>query len=139
MSALPLILISVSSNLKWFGMLRTRTGVVVDSLLIYVTGGLAYAKIDRVYTSSDFTPPATFDLFNDGGTRWGWTAGFGTEWQLTNVFSIKSEVLYARFSETSSTFNSAVALNSGLNPAVRFENRNALWVTRIGLNYRFGH
>jgi outer membrane immunogenic protein len=131
-------IISVSSNLKSFGTLRTRTGVVVDSLLIYVTGGFAFAKIDRVYTSSDLSPPATFDVFNDGSTRWGWTAGVGTEWALTNAISIKSEVLYARFSETTSTFNSAVAFNSGLNPAVRFDNQDALWVTRIGVNYRFG-
>jgi hypothetical protein len=62
--------ISVSSNLKSFGTLRTRTGVLVDSLLIYVTGGFEFAKIDRVYTSNDFSPPATFDVFNDGSTRW---------------------------------------------------------------------
>ena len=28
----------------WFGAVRGRTGLVVDDLLLYVTGGVAYAK-----------------------------------------------------------------------------------------------
>ena len=37
----------ISSQLKSFGTIRTRSGVVVENLLLYVTGGLAYAKNDR--------------------------------------------------------------------------------------------
>jgi outer membrane immunogenic protein len=37
----------VDSKMKWFGTLRTRGGIVVDNILLYVTGGLAYANFDR--------------------------------------------------------------------------------------------
>lgn len=36
-----------SSKEKWFGTLRSRTGVVVDNVLLYLTGGLAWANFDR--------------------------------------------------------------------------------------------
>ncbi len=35
--------LAVSNNLQSFGTVRARTGVVVDNLMLYVTGGLAYA------------------------------------------------------------------------------------------------
>ncbi len=39
---------SLESNMNWFGTLRGRAGYVVhDHLLLYATGGLAYAKVDH--------------------------------------------------------------------------------------------
>ena len=40
----------MSSKLDGFGTLRLRTGIVVDNLLVYVTGGLAQARFDRSQT-----------------------------------------------------------------------------------------
>ena len=37
----------------WFGAVRGRTGLVVDDLLLYVTGGVAYAKF---YNLTYFAP-----------------------------------------------------------------------------------
>ncbi len=43
---------SLESNIDWFGTLRGRAGYVVhDNLLLYATGGLAYASVD--HTLSD--------------------------------------------------------------------------------------
>ena len=39
--------LAVHSSLKNFGTIRGRTGVVVDNLLLYVTGGLAFARTER--------------------------------------------------------------------------------------------
>ncbi len=33
--------------MKWFGTARVRTGIVVDNVLLYATGGLAYANFNR--------------------------------------------------------------------------------------------
>ena len=44
------------SRLRGLGSLRTRAGVVVDNLLIYVTGGLAFANFSRTYTQTDQRP-----------------------------------------------------------------------------------
>ena len=45
--------ISYSSELNWFGTLRTKTGIVVDNLMFYVTGGLAYADFERRFGDDD--------------------------------------------------------------------------------------
>ena len=41
---------SIDSNMKSFGTARTRTGIVVDDVMIYVTGGLALANFCNTYT-----------------------------------------------------------------------------------------
>ena len=43
------------------------------------------------------------ETFEHRRTRWGWVAGFGTEWAINQNWSIKSEVNYARF-ERDETF-----------------------------------
>ena len=45
---------TVTSRLRGFGSIRTRSGVVVDNLLLYVTGGLAFAKFERTASGAFF-------------------------------------------------------------------------------------
>jgi len=91
--------INLDDKVRWFGTLRTRTGVVVDNLLLYATGGLALAKTRNSWQAVDES--TLTETFTDSATRWGWTAGVGTEWALSNNLSIKSEALYVRLSERS--------------------------------------
>jgi outer membrane immunogenic protein len=127
------------SKLRGFGTVRARTGVVLDNLLLYVTGGLAFASFKRDWTlfEDDFdeSGPAT-ETFASSRTRWGWTAGFGTEWAIDANWSIKSEVLYARFEKDDRTFITAFSDNPG--ESKRFSSEDSLWSTRIGVNYRWG-
>jgi outer membrane immunogenic protein len=132
--------LSISSRMRWFGTVRARTGVVVDNLLLYVTGGLAYARFNRDYTVFE-DAPATTAIFSSSRTRWGWVAGVGTEWAFTNNLSLKSEFLYMRFADddrsfTGTTFNGVNFGVPGRNYV--FGNQDEAWITRIGLNYRFG-
>ena len=107
----------------------------MDNLLLYVTGGLAYAKNDRSVALS-IPVLGISEAFSSDKTRLGWTAGFGSEWQFAPSWSLKSEVLYARFQTEETSFNCTIVCA----PArpVRFENESSAWVTRIGVNYRFG-
>jgi outer membrane immunogenic protein len=128
-----------SVSLESFGTVRARTGVIVDNLLLYVTGGLAYANTERTVALT-FAPPLNGlnqGPFTDEKTRWGWTMGFGTEWQFASNWSFKSEVLYARF-ETEESTRTCGVLVCGVPTPVRFEHDSSAWVTRIGVNYRFG-
>jgi outer membrane immunogenic protein len=128
-----------SVSLESFGTVRARTGVIVDNLLLYVTGGLAYANTERTVALT-FAPPLNGlnqGPFTDEKTRWGWTMGFGTEWQFASNWSFKSEVLYARFETEESTRTCGVLL-CGVPTPVRFEHDSSAWVTRFGINYRFG-
>ena len=61
-------------------------------------------------------------------------AGFGTEWAINQNWSIKSEVLYARFEKDENSFTCTVFC---ANEPKRFEYHDSVWSTKIGLNYRF--
>ena len=130
--------LSVSSRLRGLGTIRARTGIVVDNLLLYVTGGLAFADFRRSYTLTDADDPVS-ETFAYNSNRWGWTAGIGTEWAWTNNWSIKSEVLYARFGKDERTFSCTNPDFCTEGPeSKRFDHHDSLWTTRIGINYRFG-
>jgi opacity protein-like surface antigen len=92
-----------------------------------VTGGFAYANTERsVALTFPTAPQLNQGPFSDDKTRWGWTAGFGTD----PNWSLKSEVLYARFETEENTFTCRLLCNP--------DRACSAWVTRIGLNYRFG-
>jgi outer membrane immunogenic protein len=132
-----------SSDLKWFGTARARTGVVVDNLLLYVTGGLAWAKFDRnlVYTVGAGAG-LTGEAFSSDKTRIGFALGVGTEWSWGNNWSLVSELLYMGFEKDGQNYNCTRAATCGgaafVGTPFRYEHQDSVWVTRIGLNYRFG-
>ena len=129
---------SVSSRMRWFGTVRARSGVIVDNVLIYATGGFAYANFARSYTIFE-DAPATTSTFSWNNTRWGWTAGVGTEWAFAPNWSLKSEVLYMRFEKDTATATGLGAPGAGIaGAAYRLESQNEAWISRIGVNYRFG-
>jgi outer membrane immunogenic protein len=125
-------------ELKSFGTLRARTGVVVDNVMLYVTGGLAWARINNSITFVDLQENLAFTASNDK-TRWGWTAGFGSEWAFGGGWSIKSEALFMQFERRDFDLTFPERFVVG-NPCVacRFTSDTSAWVARIGLNYIFG-
>lgn len=132
--------ITVESRLRWFGTVRAKTGVVVGNTMLYVTGGLAYARFDRTLTVFE-DAPATAVSFSSDRTRWGWTAGVGSEWAFSSNWSLKSEFLYMRFvsGDTTVTGVTVNGVNFGVpGRTYAFTNQDEAWITRIGLNYRFG-
>src|SRR5262245_5847760 len=128
---------SISHRLRWFGTVRAKAGVVVDNLLLYVTGGVAYANFDRTWTFFE-DGPATTGTFSNRRTKWGWTAGVGTEWAIWDNWSVMSEFLYMRFERDTQTFTGDGIIGA-LGQPYRFESFDNVWVTKIGLNYRFSY
>jgi outer membrane immunogenic protein len=122
----------VSSRMKWFGTLRGRLGgVVAQNLLLYVTGGAAWARFDRNFA---YTGSTEVETFSDRDTRWGWTAGAGAEWAITSSVSVKGDVLYLGFPSKDTAFTSTI-IDPGI--VYRFDNKDSAWVSRIGVNFRF--
>ena len=136
--------VTVSSRMRWFGTVRARSGLVVDNLLLYVTGGLAYANFDRdlsyFHVISVVTPGPIINgqtlNFSHGGTRLGWTAGVGSEWAINANWSLKGELLYMQFEKQSAQVSATVF---GRPPGTfQVDYQDSVWAGRIGLNYRWG-
>jgi outer membrane immunogenic protein len=122
---------SLTNRLDSFFTARIRSGMAWDNMLLYLTGGVAAARFRTTY--EDFNGGATpLDSHEFKEWRWGWVAGFGTEWAWTPNLTLKSEVLYANFADREQSF----AFPAG-GPR-QFTHSDAVWVSRIGLNYRFG-
>ena len=133
--------LDATSELRWMGTARTRAGIVVDSALLYLTGGFAFARFDRNFTYSIGAAPADVTIFAPGRTRLGLVVGAGTEWALGNNWSLNSEILYMSFLKDEQTLNCptvATCPNGVVGTPFRYTFQDSAWVGRFGLNYRWG-
>lgn len=83
------------------GSVRGRLGYAFDRVLVYATGGYAFAHIK--YTYNDPTPPPSVD--NKDSVRNGWTLGGGIDYAITNNLIARIEYRYADFGKVSNTPN----------------------------------
>ncbi|MGH6796405.1 MAG: outer membrane protein, partial [Methylocella sp.] len=86
--------VTMSVRTETQGSLRARIGVAFDRVLVYGTGGAAFAGFDDNYSSSG-TPFVLNE--QDSKTRTGWTVGGGLEYAVTNNWSIGAEYRYSDF------------------------------------------
>jgi outer membrane immunogenic protein len=117
----------IENRMDGFASARLRTGVALDNMMLYVTGGLALARFRTTYFDGADSETDTFKEW-----RTGWVAGFGTEWAWSPNLTIKSEVLYANFTDRDKT----TALIDG---GSSFRHSDQVWISRIGVNYKFGY
>lgn len=74
------------------GSIQAHAGYAFDRVLIYATGGAAFAGIDNTYS---VIAPGTEEKISR--TRSGWTVGGGIAYALTNNWSIRAEYRYSDF------------------------------------------
>jgi outer membrane immunogenic protein len=141
---------SVEHRLRWFGTVRGRFGYATGTALLYVTGGLAYANIERNASVAGTTLVGGTTIFNtfagaysSNSIRTGGTIGAGLEAQLGGGFSVKAEYLYLDFGNISDTFNTtfttSVIGQTGVAATRTFSSDIREHVFRIGVNYQFGN
>jgi len=75
------------------GSIRLRAGIAFDRVLLYATGGAAFAGITNDYR----TALPVFLTESDSRTRSGWTVGGGIQYAVTNNWSIRAEYRYSDF------------------------------------------
>jgi outer membrane immunogenic protein len=121
---------NLKTRIDGFGTIRTRTGVVVDQLLLYVTGGLAWAETKDTLSFFD-------TRFSSSDTRWGWVGGVGTEYLLRSNISLTSDLLYLSFVDQNHNIG---GIWDGECVGCQFRTRSdsQIWVARMGVNIRFG-
>lgn len=128
---------TASEKIDWFGTVRGRVGITADSVLLYVTGGLAYghARLNTDLFSGPGAPlPFTFPA-SASVTKAGWTAGGGVEWGFASNWSVKVEGLYYDLGTTTVIAGPTVGA-PGYIRGKDFDLHGA--IGRVGLNYRFG-
>ncbi len=137
-----------SQKLDWLATARGRIGWTENCFLWYVTGGVAWGRVESSYSfqgtqalGTILFPTAPFAA-STSATKTGWTVGGGVEstmsWLgLSNRWSSKFEYLYVDLGSISNSFSIPVAGAAG---TYTFSSSSQIrdHIVRFGINYRFG-
>jgi outer membrane immunogenic protein len=105
------------ATLGWRGSVTPRVGYAFDRFLPYIKAGFAGGNVEI----KDSVLGGT-----DSATAWGWTAGVGAEYAVTNNVSIRAEYNYTDLGREDLTLG-ATAARAG------FQGSDV----RLGVNYKF--
>jgi outer membrane immunogenic protein len=120
---------------KWLATIRGRVGFLpVQSLLLYVTGGVAFAGV-KTSDFAFFAADGSNNFAANDTTRIGWTAGGGAEWAWSPSWSLKGEYLYVDLGNVSYTSLNNLPVNAGA--TINHNHRIVESIARIGVNYHF--
>jgi len=136
----------ITTEIEWLGTVRGRLGFTTGQMLIYGTGGFAWAKTS-----------ARQDVFHNKGedtnlhasgsdkeTLAGWTIGGGLEVALSSRLTLKGEYLYIDLGDVSYNFKGTHTGKPDAEKAGKphttdgYDADVTLHTFRIGVNYRFG-
>ena len=115
-----------STQVGWFGSIRGRAGIAFDNVLVYATGGVAFARIQNQLGAPDLIAAST---------RAGWALGAGVEYAFNQNWSAKVEYMHFNFGTyvwTNAANGGANCIGLGCSTDARFG------IIRVGVNYRFG-
>ncbi len=114
-------LLTLNAKIQDLGTVRGRVGYAFDQVLLYGTGGYAWADTKLSATALNAFTASNSQVLN------GWTAGAGVEVMFAPKWSLKAEYLYRSFG--SQTFSvGAIPVTTGT------LNVNS---GQIGVNYHF--
>ena len=118
---------TIEAETDWAGTLRGRIGYVADSLLIFATGGLAFASSE--VTSSDCDGPSNANCIttSDDEMLSGLAVGAGAELMISDSLSAKLEYLYTDYS----------SINYFSDDPWSSEAQSSSQNIRAGVNYHF--
>jgi outer membrane immunogenic protein len=122
------------TDMDYFGTVRGRLGLAFDRVMIYGTGGLAYAGLDnRVVSTTALLGGQNYSGRSDD-SEIGYTVGAGIEYALTNNLTIKGEYLYYDFDRRTVRAQAASGVAADFID-VRF--RDDGHIGRVGVNFKF--
>jgi outer membrane immunogenic protein len=140
--------IDYQTKIDWFGTVRGRAGYVFGdgAVMTYVTGGLAYGKVDLGGTSTvsgqaNVFPFPTFSTTRAIGhshVNTGWTVGTGTEGKLLIPgWTYKIEYLYVDLGTLDDTDPLGIFISSVSGGQTITHTHFTDNILRVGLNYQF--
>lgn len=122
----------IAHQVDYLGTLRGRIGVAAGDLLIYGTGGAAWARVKETHSVQDGQNPAhaksTIDV-----NHLGWAAGGGVEWKFKPGWTLSTE--YLRIELDDADYAHDVGNKSGAPDLTSAD--MTIDIVRAGINYRF--
>jgi outer membrane immunogenic protein len=115
--------ITESTRIGIEGSIRGRVGVAWDRVLIYGTGGVAFASIDNSSTEGPFEASSSTG-------RAGWTAGGGIEYAIDNNWSIRAEYRYTDYGNINYSW-------AAIEPGVDVKKCITKNMATVGFSYKF--
>ena len=113
---------SAATRMDWFGTLRGRIGwLPVERVLLYFTGGLAYASLKTDYVSGITDPNSLLVTGSSRSTRLGYALGGGVEGALDRHWTVKLEYLFMGFDPYSTNLGASSRTVTG--PGINFADR----------------
>jgi outer membrane immunogenic protein len=116
-----------TAKIEWFGTARLRAGYLFGdgAVLTYVTGGLAYGKVDvegtSALTANVTGLPSATQAFGHSNVNTGWVVGTGTEGKLINFpgWIYRIEGLYMDLGHLDTTGpGGSASFTRTINPAI---------------------
>lgn len=121
----PAFTAAAASEMNWLSTIRARAGVSTGNVLLYATGGVAFADMDYALVGADGSVAA------GGDTLTGYAVGGGIEWAFAPNWSLRSEYLYVDLGDARIS-----GIDGGGAPiSAAFD--NSFHTIRAGINYRF--
>lgn len=106
----------IERKIDYTAALRLRAGFTpATNTLVYATGGLAYAKLDQAFDTSNMAN--SFTVLGDDNT-WGYQFGGGIEQKVGKSFSLGLEYLYTDYSDDDTVIRVGQGTAGATNPFV---------------------
>jgi outer membrane immunogenic protein len=132
---MPPLKFATNYKLDWISTLRGRIGVPFQDLLVYGTGGLAFADVSMDSSVTVGDPPIGSLVGSTETTKVGWTLGGGAELALCDNITVKAEALYFDLG--------SISLNAAPSPSLMTTSSKDVVqkiegiIGRAGIGYKF--
>lgn len=128
--------LALQSEQSWVGSLRGRLGWAQDEWLLFITGGLAYGRVEHsiLQTALGFGGRT----ISESDVKTGWTIGAGLDYALTPSWSFGMQYLYTDLGSTTLIFpRQTINFIEFATSSVDFDDRSHEVTAR--LNYKIGN
>lgn len=128
----------IESDINYFGTVRGRLGALVtNNLLLYATGGLAWANVDVKQATNFIAPPDVGGRTSGDFNHIGYAIGAGAEVALGSNWTLKGEYLFVDLGKEDYQLKGTTKPNGSVPYVETFASDIELQVLRAGLNYKF--
>lgn len=128
-----------TASASWLATIRGRVGYAADRVLVYGTGGAAFANVGFSNAYVGLSPHG-FGLENEvsaaSQTKTGWAAGAGIEYALTRNWIVSAEYLHVDLGAISTS--GLVTTGGAPTATLNFSSKLTSDIVRGGISYKFG-